>query len=53
MYLNHIVREMQKSIRNGIVNTAWVMVYKKAFERIVSGCPAAEWEDDEDNLDEI
>jgi len=53
MYLNHIVREMQNSIRNGIVNTAWAMVYKKAFERIVSGCPAAEWEDDEDNLGEV
>ena len=27
--------------------------YEKAFERIVSGCPAAEWEDDEYDLDEV
>ena len=27
--------------------------YEKAFECIVSGCPAAEWEDDEYDLDEV
>ena len=27
--------------------------YEKAFERIVSGCPADEWEDDEYDLDEV
>lgn len=27
--------------------------YEKAFERIVSGCPAVEWEDDEYDLDEV
>lgn len=27
--------------------------YEKAFERIVSGCPATEWEDDEYDLDEV
>lgn len=27
--------------------------YEKAFECIVSGCPATEWEDDEYNLDEV
>lgn len=27
--------------------------YEKAFERIVSGCPADEWEDDECDLDEV
>lgn len=26
---------------------------EKAFERIVSGCPAAEWEDDEYDPDEV
>lgn len=29
------------------------LYYEKAFERIVNGCPAAEWEDDEYNLDEV
>lgn len=27
--------------------------YEKAFERIVSGCPAAEWGDDEYDPDEV
>ena len=27
--------------------------YEKAFERIVSGCPATEWEDDEYDPDEV
>ena len=27
--------------------------YEKAFERIVSGCPAVEWEDDEYDPDEV
>ena len=27
--------------------------YEKAFERIVSSCPAAEWEDDEYDPDEV
>ena len=27
--------------------------YEKAFERIVSCCPAAEWEDDEYDPDEV
>ena len=27
--------------------------YEKAFDCIVSGCPAAEWEDDEYDPDEV